>query len=200
MSASNRGYSLAPEIVVEKIGDDVIVMDSSSAEVRHVTGEAAAVVWSIANNIPLAKASNAVVRQLIDAGIVTSSSAVHRRTVLGMGAVGLGAAVTALSLPAVAAASSVITLSGIWAVYSSGRFLAVFDNPPATGPGPLSVPGGTATYEGTRSRSGVDYMYWEQNSATPQPNAPTVGTFTWEGLSYQVNFAYDLGTIAAIFD
>jgi hypothetical protein len=201
LGAFDRLYSLAPEIVVERIGDDVIVMDSSSAQVSHLTGQAAEVVWSVANNIPLSKMSDAVVRQLMNAGIVNSSSEVYRRTVLGMGAMGLGATVTALTLPAVAAASSVVTLSGIWANDTgTGRFFAVIDSTPDTDPGPLSVPGGTATYQGVKTYQSVIYLYWRQLASTPPDNASTVGTFTWNGLSYRVNLAYNLSLAQDIVD
>lgn len=202
MPAKNR-ISLAPSHVIEKVGEDVVVLIPESKEVLKLSGELANLVYtaSISGSVEVPEGVDP--SELVDRGIIVLDSHPTRRALLKVGAVGAGASLVALGLPSVAAASSVIQLTGFW-FYTrtngggfqdfevSGRF------PTSGSPTALSFSGGTGRLLGLDGEDGVTNVFWDvELDDVPDPFPATaesvVGTFTWSGSNvvYSVTFVYD---------
>ena len=96
--------SIAPGVIVEKVGDDVVVMVPESTEVIRLSGDTAQLVRAIHDGLPVVPSE--AVYELIDRGILVSHTGMSRRGLITAGAIGAGAGVAALAMPSVAAASS----------------------------------------------------------------------------------------------
>lgn len=96
-------FRLAQGVVVEDVGNDLIVMVPGSTEVLSVSGVAATVVRKIQSGetVPV----TAVTDELAKAGVLESST-LSRRGLIKAGAIGAGAGIAVLAMPTVAAASS----------------------------------------------------------------------------------------------
>jgi hypothetical protein len=96
-------FRVAQGVVVEEMGNELVVMVPGSTQVLSLTGAAAETVRkSRSGEIVLV---NAVTDELASAGVL-ESSAFSRRALIKAGAIGAGAGIAVLALPAAAAASS----------------------------------------------------------------------------------------------
>jgi len=96
--------SIAPGVIVENVGDDVVVMLPESTEVIRLSGDAAQLVRAIHNGQLVVPSET--VTELINRGILVSQTGMSRRGLITAGAIGAGAGVAALAMPGVAAAAS----------------------------------------------------------------------------------------------
>lgn len=201
-------FSLAPSHVIEKVGEDVVVLIPESKEVLKLSGELANLVYtaSISGSVEVPEGVDP--SELVDRGIIVLDSYPTRRTFLKAGAVGAGASVVALGLPSVAAASSVIQLTGRWAYDRSGSgglglfqdFIVSRELLPSSGtPSDLNVLGGIAEFfDFVDPGDGTLGAIWGfPVDVIPDPFPATgeniLGTFSWNGtnLTYSVTFVYD---------
>jgi len=95
-------FTVTPGLVLERVGEDVLVMTPGRADVIRLTAEQQHVLQQIIAGKKVGVSG--VTEQLVDLGLVTAKSGITRRGVLSAGAVGAGFAV--LSLPTAALASS----------------------------------------------------------------------------------------------
>lgn len=98
-------YSLLSGTVVEKCGEDFLILLPDSKEVRSVTGASAEIVRKLSDYGSHVLPASEALDGLVEAGIV-SVEGVSRRGVFRLGAVGLAAGATTLLLPTAAAATS----------------------------------------------------------------------------------------------
>ena len=98
------GVRLAPDVICELVGDQVVVLIPARSEVISLSGAQAEIVQRLQERQTLSRSDDAYVRDLIEAGVVVAG--ISRRSLfVGSGLV-VGAGITAMSLPAVAASSS----------------------------------------------------------------------------------------------
>jgi hypothetical protein len=209
MSPKTR-VSIAPSHLIERVGNDVVVLLPEPQEVVKFSGALADLLYSasISGSVEVPEGTDP--SELIERGIVVLDSEPSRRTILKVGAVGAGASVVALGLPSVAAASSIIQLTGTWYYFiieeESGRILVFQDfeitgvSFPTTGtPSGLTVngetiplPGGPGVFSGGSNGS---VLWFRQLDPAPDPvpitGLPIIGTFTWAGISYAVTFNFE---------
>lgn len=100
----NNHVTLSPGVVVEKVGNEVLVKVPGSAGIIMLSGEAHAVIRSVEAE-ELVAGSDAVA-ELIRLGVLTESSGVSRRGLITAGALGAGMGIAVLAMPGVAAAAS----------------------------------------------------------------------------------------------
>jgi hypothetical protein len=98
-----KKVSLAPGVVVEEVGNGVLVMVPGSQDVLSLTGPSADVVRSVQSGVSVAEDS--AVAELAGLGVVEVSG-VSRRGLIKAGAIGAGAGIAVLAMPGVAAAAS----------------------------------------------------------------------------------------------
>jgi hypothetical protein len=123
---SKNTLSLAPGVVTECVGDDVVVMVSGSAEALKLSGEAASAVRAIqAGEAPVS--SPATLSGLVGCGVLASQPGVSRRGLVKAGAIGAGAGIAVLSMPGVVAASSGEVPEGPKPTQLIGRFSSIMD-------------------------------------------------------------------------
>ena len=203
MPAKTR-FSLSPSHIIEKVGEDVVVLIPESKEVLKLSGELANLVYtaSISGSVEVPEGVDP--SELVERGIIAFDSHPTRRTLLKVGAVGAGASLVALGLPSVAAASSVIQLTGRWAYDRSGGgfqdFIVSRELLPSAGtPSDLSILGGTVEFfDFVDPGDGTLGAVWGLPvDVIPDPFPATgeniLGTFSWNGtnLTYSVTFVYD---------
>jgi len=108
---SQHTLSIAPGVIIEHVGADLMVMVPGSTEVIKLSGDAAHTIHAIqAEATPVLPSGT--VSELIDRGIVVSQAGMSRRGLITAGALGAGAGVVMLSMPAAAAAGSGPELNG----------------------------------------------------------------------------------------
>jgi len=197
---AKKQFGFASQVVVEPIGDDVMVFVPAHHEVVKLTGDAAQTVRSIQQG-RLVKHTDTVDR-LIDMGIVADSS-LSRRGLLKAGAIGVGAGIAVMAMPSVAMASS------------SFEFFASFTNDDSYGGGgkpqpwkffvdrtqpgfptftPGSEPALTANGNSFPFQSGestdTEYVWYDPNflldPRTSEELGVTLAVFTWNGAEYRL--------------
>lgn len=97
-------YSLTPGAIVERIGDDLMVVVPGQTDVVSLSGRPADVLLRLAAGTGV-DPSEPALRDLIQLGII-SAPGLSRRGLIRAGAVGAGAGIAVLAMPSVAAASS----------------------------------------------------------------------------------------------
>jgi hypothetical protein len=209
--------STAKGVVVEEMGDDLIVMIPHSSEVLKLTGESAEIVRAVRSGLPVVPGK--VVDDLKAVGVLESPSLTRRGLVKG-GAIGVGAGIAVLAMPGVAAADSTrIKLVGEWwwgLQTSTARFRIEKKNNVDSFPDfqtdaygliigtfDLTVNGiqnGVSQYQygsfGDKPTDG-NYLLWyyptdaAKNVYPPveQGDGPAVGIFDYNGLRYEVRFS-----------
>ena len=95
---------LVSGVVVEQVGDDVLVVVPGTTEALRLSGEAAKTVLTIQAGESVSS-SDPVVGELVARGVVEGPG-LSRRGLIKAGAIGAGAGIAVLALPSVAAASS----------------------------------------------------------------------------------------------
>ena len=152
---SDNRIHLVPGVLVENVGDNVMVSLPDHSEVLSLTGDMAEIVVALRDGEEVSPNNGDALTELERRGVITlaDSKGVSRRQILTAGAAGVTGGVLALSMPAAAAASSfvcpVVTgeLDGISATSGGGGttvvrlklspdfsplgtyWLEVFDNP-----------------------------------------------------------------------
>lgn len=194
---------LSPNVTVERVGRDVVVLIGGLREVVVLSARQAHVVDHITQGMDLDADLGQEVSALIEAGVLTGKTLPTRRGFLGATAAGVGAGLLSLSMPVAAVASSPMVLSGVWANYGgTARFAARYYERLAGDPDVLTVPDGSATFTRFRDNYGspdVDYVIWNQGVMNSSPGA-IQGTFSWAGVFFTANFTNDLSLISDILD
>jgi hypothetical protein len=170
-------FRLADGVVVEEVGDDLMVMVHGSTEILSLSGAAADAVrkTQAGESVTI----DAVSEDLIRAGVL-ETSAVSRRGFITAGAIGAGAGIAVLSMPGVAAASST-TQSTTGASCQNPDFTGIYTErddtftilAPAINRVELFL-AGTPTLIGllslsSKSTSGEDRVQWEKPFETVLP-------------------------------
>jgi hypothetical protein len=176
-----KNLSLSPGVIVERVGDDLMVMVPGNTEVVKLSGASAAVLLDVQAGTPVSSADPGM-SDLIGAGIVLTPG-VSRRGLLKTGAIGAGAGVALLAMPGVAAAASLAELSG-FAVFNQG------DAPDA-----VVAEFGIAKKDDLFLVVIVDY----DSGDVPAPASSATGTVTSDGFSgpRDAVFISDLGVWVA---
>jgi len=102
---SQSTLSIAPGVIIEHVGADVMVMVPGSSEVIKLSGDAAHTIRNIQTG-DVSFLPSETVSELVDRGIVVSQAGMSRRGLITAGALGAGAGIALLSMPAAAASSS----------------------------------------------------------------------------------------------
>jgi hypothetical protein len=101
----NSPLRVAPGVVVEQVGIDLLVVAPGSSDVVKLDGSAADVFRAIEAGRPITGATD-IIENLQSAGIIETPAAVSRRSLIRVGTLGVGAGFAVLSMPGVAMASS----------------------------------------------------------------------------------------------
>ena len=117
-----KTMTLAPDAVIETVGDDVMVMMPGNTDVLRISGPAAATLRTIVAGQPV-DPSTPTVLELADQGIV-SPTGMSRRSLIKAGAVGAGAGIAVMAMPTAAMASSPSPFvgTGTWEEPTPGNF------------------------------------------------------------------------------
>jgi hypothetical protein len=98
-----KKVSLSPGVVVEEVGNGVMVMAPGSQDVVSLSGRAAEVVRSVQSGVSVV--DDSLVAELTVLGVLEVSG-ISRRGLIKAGAIGAGAGIAVLAMPGVAAAAS----------------------------------------------------------------------------------------------
>lgn len=102
--------TLTPGVIVERVGDDLMVVVPGNSDVVSLSGRPAEVLVDVQEGKDV-DPSEPALKTLNDLGIVTSPG-MSRRGLIKAGAIGAGAGIAVMAMPSVAAASSQQRLSG----------------------------------------------------------------------------------------
>jgi hypothetical protein len=103
---SHHTLSIAPGVVIEHVGSDVVLLVPGSTEVIKLSGDAAHIIRAIqAGDVSVLPSES--VSELVNLGIFVSQAGMSRRGLIKAGAIGAGAGIAAMAMPSVAAASSI---------------------------------------------------------------------------------------------
>lgn len=214
-----KNLSVVPGVIVERVGNDLMVIVPGDADVVSLSGRPAEVLLDVKAGKAV-DASDPVVLDLVDLGIV-SGHGVSRRGLIKAGAVGVGAGIAVLAMPGVAAAASVVPLKVFGFYVSINPYPATyfdvrgFDFPNrfldnrsdgAISPSVLSVNQGpwegevhswdTTGAAGTEDQDyyNGDYVAWRVSGVHPDEleGKTYVGTFTWDGVAYEAEFGPEM--------
>jgi hypothetical protein len=205
-------------LVVEQIGDELLVVVPGQSDVVRLTGEVAEVFQAIRSGHSVS-GHGQIVTTLADLGLVVVPSGLSRRSLVKAGAVGAGVGIAVLAMPTVAAASSasVVTLTGgtwNWGLFGDPdspdnaergverSFFLTPDEPLSGAPSALSTADGEFAFSGSYSGQVGEGMTWtgpkidilgepEDPYEPPQPDV--VGEFTMSGapgVTYRVTFVF----------
>ena len=107
---SDNRIHLVPGVLVENVGDNVMVSLPDHTEVLSLTGDMAEIVVALRDGEEVYTSNGEALTELERRGIITlsDSKGLSRRQILTAGAAGVTGGVLALSLPAAAAASSFV--------------------------------------------------------------------------------------------
>lgn len=193
---------IADGVLVETIGQEVMVMVPGVTEFISLTGDAASLVREVQAGL-VASASHPALAELIDLGILSIPSGMSRRGLITAGAIGASAGIAVMAMPNVAVAASVQRIA-IKGTYKSGtgRFGAYwyFEISSESGlgdeffpqPAPssnasdisplsikgVSVPVGYSDLDGV----GIQFVVWEDETLISLvPGDEETGEFTWTG-------------------
>lgn len=114
-------YSLAPDVIIERLGDEIILANNATAHVVRFKAEGVVVSDGMSRTIEIRDPDEVLIRELHRAEVIVSVNSdflrpVSRRSILAGGASGALAGFGVLSLPSVAVASSAPfpVRAGIW--------------------------------------------------------------------------------------
>lgn len=96
--------SVTPGVIVERVGDDLMVIVPGNSDVVSLSGRHAEMLLDVKADRTVDSADPAL-HDLIDLGIL-SAPGLSRRGLIKVGAVGAGAGIAVLAMPGVAAAAS----------------------------------------------------------------------------------------------
>lgn len=167
--------SVMPGVIVERVGDDLMVIVPGNTDVVSLSGRPAEVFLDVKAGRKVDPTDPAI-RDLVDLGILAATG-LSRRGLIKAGAIGAGAGIAILAMPSVAAAASVTGAAGIYQVVGSDVQFRV----PLNELGGLSTPGESRDLsvdslgisgQGSPGDDGT-YAYWTGFGA-----APASGTLT----------------------
>jgi hypothetical protein len=104
LSSTMKKATVTPGVLVEHVGDDLMVIVPGNSDVISLSGRPAAVLVDVQAGREV-DPSEPALKALSDLGIVTSPG-MSRRGLIKAGAIGAGAGIAVLAMPNVAAASS----------------------------------------------------------------------------------------------
>jgi hypothetical protein len=202
-----RKLSLNPGVVIEPVGQELLVVVPGNQDVLRLSGAPAEALLDIQAGRTL-DSHNPVVSDLVELGFVSTPD-VSRRGLIKAGAIGAGAGIAVLAMPSVAAAASVapVTVFGFYGLSQSGGVRStyidvwLFDFPNlflekgdvgAIAPSAMTVDRGVGQAEVTywvandvNGKDG-DYVSWRVQGLEPDGLTGTyLGTFTWDGVPYE---------------
>lgn len=108
--AMSKSVSLVAGVVVERVGDDLLVVVPGNTSAVSLSGRSAEVLADVEAGKRV-DSSELALRELVELGIV-SAPGLSRRGLIKAGAIGAGASIAVLSFPSAAMASSGIALTG----------------------------------------------------------------------------------------
>jgi hypothetical protein len=200
---SNK-LAIASGVIIERVGDDLVVFVPGSAETVKLTEPAADAVVAIQAGQRV-DTDTAIVSDLVDLGIIEASG-ISRRGLITAGALGAGTAIAVLSLPTAAAASSGLNLNGRWTTdvladnpvirfnindSTPGGWPTVVPSTDGTTIGPLTVNGESFAAENFSFEEGDEqFIVWDSDFPGAEESESTVfvGTFTWNATPFTVTF------------
>jgi len=202
--------SIAPGVIVEMVGDDVVVMVPGSTEVIRLSGDSAHTIRAIhAGDVSVLPSHT--VTELMERGILISRAGMSRRGVLKAGAIGAGAGIAVLTMPSVAAASSPGTTTGVQAFWTDketdgssvtridyvvsglpanvtgGGWNLTWTNVTSGGPPSIGITVTDGGFFGDAPISGIQLA-----GGVPTPSTITA-TLTKDGVTLNLEFAYQPG-------
>jgi len=149
VSMSQHVLSIAPGVIIEHVGSDVVVMVPESTEVIKLSGDAAHIIRNIHAGDVHVLPSEAV-SELVHRGIVVSQAGLSRRGLIKAGAIGASAGIAVMAMPGAAVAAStngpsgpvplVLDFQGIFGGNNDPTFYVDFGRPVDR-----FVPGGTVS-------------------------------------------------------
>jgi hypothetical protein len=209
-------FWLADKLLIEKVGEEILVLHADSLESLRLTGEAAKIVEELQENGRSTLPESDAATELLSAGILETEqpSGLSRRSVLKSGAIAVGAGVASLALPSAAYAASVayVEVTGEWAPFLDPTTGATFANQVLDWPDGLGSSGGGGTdpsvltivslpglvtpftvplsgYDAT-GIAGADFVFWDSTrDFTGSGTRTAVGTFTWGAFNYRMTFS-----------
>lgn len=211
----SKSVSLVAGVVVERVGDDLLVVVPGNTSVVSLSGRSAEVLADVEAGKRV-DSTELALRELVELGIV-SAPGLSRRGLIKAGAIGAGASIAVLSFPSAPASSAMVSsgiaLTGSWGDDGNGNVVfgtsgfdfddSLGNDDEGTDPSPLSVqtPSVTVpmqTYDANPISGNLvdDFVQWESDSEEPFAdaifaNSTLVGSFTWDGTLFTVTFAYD---------
>ena len=102
---TNTRITIAAGVTIEEVAEDFMVMVPGAIDVLRVSGDAADAIRQIRAG-KVIQPSGDTIAHLKDLGVVVDTPGMSRRGLLTVGAAGVGAGISVLALPSVAAASS----------------------------------------------------------------------------------------------
>ena len=102
---TNTRITIAAGVTIEEVAEDFMVMVPGATDVLRVSGDAADAIRQIKAG-KVVQPSGDTIAHLKDLGVLVDTPGMSRRGLLTVGAAGVGAGISVLALPSVAAASS----------------------------------------------------------------------------------------------
>lgn len=171
-----RKYSVVPGVLIEHVGNDLMVVVPGKNDYVKLSGEAAEVLLAVQAG-KTTSGYEVVLANLEQLGVITGTG-MSRRGLIKAGAIGAGAGIAVMAMPSVAAASSVGAVGSYQVVDSDVQFRIALDQLGAAGGAGesrrLDIPSLGMTGQGSPGDDGT-YDYW-----TGFGVAPVSGTITGE--------------------
>jgi len=206
--------TITPGVIVERVGDDLMVIVPGNSEVVSLSGRPAEVLTDVQAGREV-DPSEPALKLLSNLGIVTSPG-MSRRGLIKVGAIGAGAGIAVMAMPGVAAASSQQRLSGSYDYDNDeNTFFAIVlhDFPSSLGdgdnysgntptgpvPGPLlGITGVTGTFEigwETSGDPGERRVVWAlpdggDGNVNLSGTGDILTSFVWDNVTYLLRLEY----------
>ena len=196
---------LADGVVIEHVGEDLMVMVPDASQMYRFTGDARDVVINVQAQLPTPSEHQGLTDELVHLGVLTSAHPNRRSVLRGIG-IGAGAGILALSMPGVAAASSsphagggaVVQGATFDPVDTGGGVLLLRFSAPSPGSGTPSAltianpPANNVDSSIPFARVSGQSIEWDQTtfSGAIVPSWTIEGSFEQGGVTYQVTFSF----------
>jgi len=200
---------IAQGVLIEKIGEELVVVIPGSHEALRVTGQEALALSEIKSG-HVVNADSPAVLKLAELGVIDVPG-LSRRGLIKAGAIGAGAGIAVLAMPSVAAASSepnvaALTITGFfypirnpgffeWAIEVDNTSGVPLPLPNTTGVGitDLEISGFPPTrFKRLNYANDTDWIirFESDPEATEitKPSPPFTGFFTWGSQDFEVSF------------
>lgn len=188
-------FLIAPGVVVERLGDVLLVIVPGSSEVISLSGHAAEVLLKVTAGHKVDPLEPAL-KQLLKLGVLTTPS-VSRRGLVKAGAFGAGVGVAIMAMPGVAVASSSCLDGGSGTYRNYGGGLTAFrwnapDYPTPLPHGAIELSNGeTISPDGYTTDSGLEIvgLDWVGTFSGLGGGNPVTGEFSYGQACYRVTFS-----------